>query len=128
MYRGCHLLAHWSRTQTTVALSSGEAELNAALKGGVELLGVKELLSELGDEDVQLVIEGDSAACKGTVSREGCGRIKHLQVRQLWIQGHMRDGRLHYNKVPRAVNAADALTKYWGCEGRKHFCAMGAVI
>ena len=48
LYRGSHLLAHWSRTQTTVALSSGEAELNVSLKGGVELFGIGELLAELG--------------------------------------------------------------------------------
>lgn len=32
LFRGLHCLGQWSRTQATIALSSGEAELNAALK------------------------------------------------------------------------------------------------
>ena len=126
MYRGFHLLSHWSRTQTTVALSSGEAELNASLKRGVELLGIKELLQEMGEDDVRLTLEGDSAACRGTVHREGSGRLKHLQVRQLWIQSHIKDGRLNFTKIPRALNTADAMTKHWSSEGRRHFAAMNA--
>ena len=83
--RGSHCLAQWSRTQAAVALSSGEAELNAALKGAVELLGAGELLKEM-DIQTTLVLEGDSAASQGIIMREGSGRVKHLQVRQLWIQ------------------------------------------
>ena len=48
IFRGAHALSHWSRTQTTVALSSGEAELNASLKGACELVGMRELLREIG--------------------------------------------------------------------------------
>ena len=48
MVRGGHCLHQWSRTQSNIALSSGEAELNAALKGGVELIGVQNLMLELG--------------------------------------------------------------------------------
>ena len=32
--RGTHLLKHWSTTQQTVALSSGEAELKGIVNGG----------------------------------------------------------------------------------------------
>ena len=31
MLHGDHLISHWARTQATIALSSGEAELNASL-------------------------------------------------------------------------------------------------
>ena len=37
---GSHLLLHYSRTQAGVALSSAEAELNAALKMDCEILGI----------------------------------------------------------------------------------------
>ena len=87
LLRGGHCLAHWSRTQAAVALSSGEAELNAALKGGCELLGVRTLMEELG-ERLTLELEGDSSACKGTLCREGVGKQKHVQLRQLWLQSH----------------------------------------
>ncbi len=122
--RGGHCLGHWSRTQATVALSSGEAELNAAVKGGVELLGIRELLLEWG-EVPEVGLEGDSTACKGTLYREGVGKQKHLEVRQLWLQERIKLGRLAYDKIDREINPADALTKHWGPSAHKHFCMMG---
>ena len=42
--RGNHVLYHWSKLQATIALSSGEAEVNASVKGIRELIGVHELM------------------------------------------------------------------------------------
>ena len=39
LMRGGHLIVHWSRTQQLVALSSAEAELNAAVKAAQEASG-----------------------------------------------------------------------------------------
>ena len=36
---GGHLITHWSKLQSNVALSSGEAELNAAVKAIAEAIG-----------------------------------------------------------------------------------------
>ena len=44
---GQHLLTHWSRTQTCVALSSGEAELNAMFKAASEGLCLQYLINEV---------------------------------------------------------------------------------
>ena len=124
LLRGKHVLSAWSRTQATVALSSGEAELNGALKGAAELLGASALLVEAGKE-VVLGIEGDSSACEGIVHREGSGRLKHLEVRQLWIQNYIKDGRMTFTKIPRLINGADTLAKYWSAEARGHFHRIG---
>ena len=43
---GTHLLLHWSRTQAGVALSSAEAELNATLKIGCEMLGIRQFVGK----------------------------------------------------------------------------------
>ena len=67
---GKHVLKTWSTTQAVVALSSGESELCAALKGGCELLSIQSLYAEWG-KSVKLCIEGDSAAAKGAICREG---------------------------------------------------------
>ena len=120
MYHGAHVLMLWSRTQSTIALRSGEAELNASLKGGAELLGLRELFREW-HRPIALVLEGDSSACKGTINRTGSGRIKHLEVKQLWIQDKAKEKELEFKKVPREYNAADCLTKHWGPDGQKHF-------
>ena len=119
--RGEHMLTHWSRTQAAIALSSGEAELNAALKGAVELLGLRAMLNGLGIETV-LTLQGDSAAAKGTLSREGSGRIKHLEVRQLWLQSWIKNGVIRLLKIPRDSNSADTLTKHWApSDSLSHF-------
>ena len=118
------MLGTWSRTQATVALSSGEAELNGSLKGATELLGARSLLQEAG-YDVSLILEGDSSACKGTLHREGAGRIKHLEVRQLWLQRYVKDEEVKFVKIPREVNAADTMTKHWTREAAAHFARVG---
>ena len=41
---GAHTIKTWSSTQTGVALSSGEAELNGVLKGSAMGLGFQSLL------------------------------------------------------------------------------------
>ena len=50
---GLHLLLHYSRTQTSVSLSSAEDELNAALKMGCVILGISHFCRELGDDSGQ---------------------------------------------------------------------------
>ena len=124
--RGTHCLAQWSRTQQTVALSSAEAELNAALKGAVEVLGLREMLKEMGIR-LGATLEGDSAACKGILSRQGSGRVKHLEVRQLWIQALIHDGKLKFEKIPRNRNSADSQAKHWAADATPHFMRMNFV-
>ena len=48
--RGRHVLKVWSTTQATIALSSAEAELIAAVRGAAEGLAMKSILSDLGEE------------------------------------------------------------------------------
>ena len=121
---GRHLLTHWSRTQSCVALSSGEAELNAMLKAASEGLCLKYLLQELGDEK-ELHLRGDSSASHGTLNRLGSGRVKHLQTRQLWLQEKVYAGEVKVEKVPRKVNWADVLTHAWCSADEGHFEEMG---
>ena len=73
------MLLHYSRTQAGVALSSAEAELNAALKMGCEILGISQFCRELG-EKVDIKINGDSSAVKGILARRGCGKGQTLGV------------------------------------------------
>ena len=122
---GAHNLLHWSRTQQLIALSSAEAELNASIKAGQEGLGLKHLAAELGDERF-LCIRGDSSANDGIIKRAGAGKIKHLSVRQLWLQEQSAQGILWHEKIPRAENCADALTHHFSrSEAEIHFRKMG---
>ena len=124
---GSHLLSHWARTQQGVALSSAEAELNAAIKAGCESLGVRHMVQEMG-KDLGVRVLGDSSAVKGIVSRKGVGRVKHLHTRQLWLQEQIQQKEMAFEKIPRAIISADALTHhYTKAEGMKHFTRMSLI-
>ena len=123
-FHGNHVLIHWSRTQQLVALSSAEAELNASIKAGQEGLSLKHLAVELGD-DVWLCLKGDSSACDGILKRSGTGKVKHLSVRQLWLQEKILEGELTNIKIPRLDNVSDALTHHFTkTEAQLHFAKM----
>ena len=48
----------------------------------------------------------------GTATRQGPGRMKHVQVRDLALQQWIADGRLTLQKVASSANAADLVTKH----------------
>ena len=107
---GGNLIHHWSKTQQTVALSSGEAEMNASVKAISEGIGVTELLKEIGIKDVRMTVYTDSSACKGMILRRGSGKVKHLTTKQLWVQGAVRAHEIDIQEIPREANIADMLT------------------
>ena len=112
LMRGKHMIIHWSRTQQLIALSSAEAELNAAVKAAQEGLGVAHLEEEFG-RWLRVRLLGDSSANHGMIQRQGAGKVKHLTVRQLWLQQQAELGCAIHEKIPRAINCADMLTHYW---------------
>ncbi len=82
--RGNHLIKHWSTTQPTVALSSGEAEFKGFVKGATKGLGLQSVRRDLGLEH-SVHIYPDSSAAIGMVASKGIGRVRHIQVGELWI-------------------------------------------
>ena len=125
MLNGNHLVQHWSRTQQLVALSSAEAELNAAVKAGQEAIGVGNLLVEMGQKRY-IQMYGDSIANHGIITRQGTGKVKHLSVRQLWLQERTTTGDMSHKKVPRLYNWSDVLTHHFTkAEADHHFPNLG---
>ena len=62
---GNHLIAAWSRVQPRIALSSGEAELYAGLRGISETLGFVHMMRELQTQDWGRIIHRvDASACR----------------------------------------------------------------
>ena len=68
LLHGAHVVKAWSRTQASVALSSGEAELYALVKASVEMLGLRNLAKEMGLE-LKGTLYTDSSAAKGAIHR-----------------------------------------------------------
>jgi hypothetical protein len=115
---GAHVIKTWSSTQPTIATSSGEAELIAMYDGAARGLGLKSVLKELGmSPDLCLCrLCTDSSAAKAFVSTRGLGRMRHVEVKLLWLQELVQKGRIRVSKVSGATNVADALTKYHSVE------------
>ena len=107
---GTHVLKWWSKTQPTIALSSGEAELAAIVKSTSEGLGVLTTMEEWGIK-ADLVIKSDAVVALGMVKRQGLGRIRHLAVADLWIQQKAKSGEVHFKKLEGIKNVSDILTK-----------------
>ena len=107
---GC-ILKSWSRTQRQRALSSGEAELYAAVRTIQEMLGLRSLARELGWE-VRCNLRLDARATIGMLMRRGVGSLRHVELNQLWVQDVVADKTVSVEKVKSEENVADMLTKY----------------
>ena len=112
---GSHCLKSWSSTQSVIAGSSGEAEYYGIVKGGSNSLGMRSLMNDLG-VTVRIHIKSDASAAIGIASRRGLGKIRHLEVSQVWLQQRVANEELKIDKVKEADNIADALTKHVGVE------------
>ena len=108
---GTCTVKHWSKTQSTISLSSGEAELHGIAMGCSQGLGLQSLLVDLG-WNLPLRIFSDATAAIGIARRKGIGKILHLDTTALWIQDVIRSGRISLDKTLGAHNPADILTKY----------------
>ena len=104
-------LKTWSTTQTVVAMSSGEAEYYAVVKGCAEGLAIQAISQDLGIE-IDVKIWTDSEACKGICGRTGLGRIKHMDMQLLWLQEAVRRKRVRLGKIRGDRNPADLMTKH----------------
>ena len=111
-------IVHTSRTQATVALSSGEAELYAIGQGINEALYVKSIILEAEfARKVRITVHTDSTAGKSIASRFGTGkRTKHIELRYLYMQNLIDAGMLRVCKIGTKDNCADLLTKYVSTE------------
>jgi hypothetical protein len=104
-------LKQWSTTQNSVAMSSGEAEYYAAVKGAAEGLAIQAMCRDLGIE-LKITLYTDSSACKGICNRRGLGKIKHVDVQMLWLQSMVYRGTIRMRKVLGTENPADLNAKY----------------
>ena len=108
---GKHSIAVWSSTQAVIALSSGEAELYAMIKGSIHTLGMMSLAADFG-ETLSGRVLGDSSAALGIINRTGVGKLRHIKVQYLWLQSKVREGALQVRKVLGTENGADLMIKH----------------
>ena len=111
IYFGDAAVRGWASNQGVIALSSGEAEYYAALKGACQALGMQSMLIDLGIH-VSVTLFTDSSAARGIIHRAGLGKMRHLETGYLWLQAAVKAKRLQIRKVLGTDNPADLFTKH----------------
>jgi hypothetical protein len=92
-------------------LSSGEAEKYAEVSTSANALFLKALLGDWGIE-VKIRSFCDAVAARAISQRLGCGSIKHLEARYMWLQEKTRGREIEIHSVKTTENPADILTKH----------------
>ena len=81
--KGSHNLEFWSKTQSVIALSSGESELYATVKASAEGLSVMAT-----DRDLKETYHGkvwaDAITTLGVIQRMRLGKGRHIDTHHLW--------------------------------------------
>ena len=111
----------WSTTQTVIAMISGEAKYYPAVKGGAEGLAMQSMAKDLGI-DLKIRVHTDSSACRGICGRTGIGKVRHMAVPLLWLQGAVREKKIEMARIAGNDNPADVLTKFVSREDLDRHC------
>ena len=108
---GTHTIKAWSRTQSLIALSSGESEPYASLKAAAETLRILSMAKDFAWK-LRAEVWGDASAALGIINRRGLGKTRHNQTGLLWIQQTAAEQQLKFGKGLGKQNPADFFTKY----------------
>ena len=108
---GSHLIKAYSRIQSNIAISSGDAEFYALVATASEAVGIVAMTDDFGDK-ADAYLYADASAAIAVANREGLGRIRHLDTQSLWLQQALRKRRLGLGKVLVTENPSDLMTEH----------------
>ena len=111
---GKHCWRTWSSTQGAVALSSAEAEFYAMVDGSLKGKWAVTVADEIGIpiKTKKIMVKTDSEAARSFTNRRGLGRMRHIEVRELWLQEEVRKDKIQVARVKGTDNPADLMTKF----------------
>ncbi len=104
---------HRSATQKTVALSSCEAELNAAVLCVQDMIYQKNTLELIGLKvELPMVLEMDNREAINLINSFSVrGRTQHINVKQCFLR-ELKEAKILVSKwIPGSENEADIFTK-----------------
>ena len=120
-------VSHQSKQQSTVALSSTEAEYMATTEAGKEALWVARFLASLGyrlpSQPVSLRADNKGAILL-TANPEFHRRTKHIEIRHHWIREKVDSKEIVITYISTKDMVADGLTKALDPKPFKAFRAM----
>lgn len=120
-------ISHYSKQQSSVVLSSCEAEYIGLTEAGKEVIWLSRLLTEFGhrQEKIPVRLNGDNQGSLAlAVNPEHHRRTKHIDVRHHWIRGAVEDGFFKLAYIPTKLMIADGLTKALGPQDFAAFVRM----
>ena len=104
------LLLDFCLSQNVVADSSGMAEYYGGCGVVAEALHIQSIL-EFFDHWFAIKWRSDSSVARAVSERMGVGRIKHLEVKSLWLQEKVKENAVLPDRVETQHNCADLNTK-----------------
>ena len=107
---GSHMLDCSVAKQSLVALSSGEAEFYGIVRAVATSKQTAQILEQIGMQS-EVTIASDSSAARGVCTRTGSGKVRHLSIKELWIQESYRKKEIQFVSVDTLLNWADIGTK-----------------
>ena len=126
--KGNHTVKSGSTLQGVTALSVGETEFYAVVKGGQVGLSLRSMYQDLGIP-MKIEIQSDSSTSNSLTDRLGAGqRTKHIDTRYFWIQERVQDGALSIKKVPTAKNCAVVGTKPVSASVPQQYCKFAGLL
>ena len=135
---GWYSISASSRKQSTIALSSGEAELVAALSGVCEGMSLRQqwnwLLKfgcnvEETDEATRQILCCDSSAAQGTIKRKGSTRkTRHIELKAFFLQQWSARPKVRLVQVGTSDMLAECLRKIQPTPHSVHLSRLGLDI
>ena len=74
------------------------------------------MMNEMGVK-IGIRLKTDASTAKGIATRRGMGKVRHIEVNQLWLQEHVARANIKVEKIDGVKNIADQLIKYVTKEG-----------
>ena len=113
VFLGNSLVSWKCKKQTAVALSTAEAEYMAVSMTALEVIWLRNVLSDLGlPQQGPSVIYCDNRSCIHMANNDSTGpRTKHIAIKYHFIKDQIAAGNIVLQYVPSIDNIADFLTK-----------------
>ena len=125
---GNHAVKSGSTLQSLTALSVGQAEFYAVVKGGQVGLSLRFIHQDL-EIPMKVEIKSDSSTANSLTDRLGAGqRTKHIDTRYFWIRERVQDGDFSIKKVLTAKNCADVGTKPVSVSALQQYCKFAGLV
>ena len=119
LYRNGGPIAWCSRKQKSTALSTAEAEIMAASEATKSILAIRLILRDMGKEikGPTVLFEDNQAAIYFAQNEGTPARMKHIDLREYFVQDHVLAGNVTLAKIASADNCADMFTKVMPKDG-----------